>query len=215
MPDIVTTTFNPIKEDFLIQFRDCLFGIEEIDTALILFVSGARSLLDVNFMALVIQTGRNNLLLVVEKSSHSTKGVNRMKGPLLRIVEIITRKWETKFQMKTPVGNHRKIIGYLIAGSDERKGLNLEDALIWENLVAIASVVFDNLMKPDNNYRYEKNSKRKKRRPRQKDEIIDGLPVLRGMFVFPESLSDILPSFTDSDSFDPKTIDQHKSLMEG
>jgi hypothetical protein len=153
-----TTADNLIKEESLIHFRDCLFKIEDIDTASVLFVSGARSLLGVNFMALVIQTGRYNSLLIVEKSSHSKKGVIRMKGHPLRIVELIARKWRTEFQIRTPVGTHRKIIGYLVAGSDERKELNFEDALIWENLAAIASTVFVNFMKHELiNYRHEKN----------------------------------------------------------
>ena len=163
MPDIAATTFNHVKEDAMIQFRDCLFKIKDIDTAMILFVSGARSLLDVNFISLVIGTGRNDLLLVVEKSSYSKKRVIRTKGYPLQIAEMITRKWNTEFRMKTPVGNHHKTIGYLVAGSNERMELNLEDALIWENLVAIASTVFVNFLKPDtNNYLNEKNTKRKK-----------------------------------------------------
>ncbi len=81
-----------------------------------------------------------------------------MKGHPLRIVELIARKWRTEFQIRTPVGTHRKIIGYLVAGSDERKELNFEDALIWENLAAIASTVFVNFMKHELiNYRHEKN----------------------------------------------------------
>jgi hypothetical protein len=62
----------------------------------------------------------------------------------------------------------------------------------------------------------KKTEKVKKRKPRLKDKTIDGLPVLRGMFVCPESLSDILlPPFADLVSFDSETNEQQKPLMEG
>jgi hypothetical protein len=60
----------------------------------------------------------------------------------------------------------------------------------------------------------KKVKKEKKRRPRSRNKIIDGLPILRGMFVYPESLSDILPSFTELGSFDWETFDHQKALME-
>jgi len=61
----------------------------------------------------------------------------------------------------------------------------------------------------------KKTQKEKKRKYRSNNKIIDGLPILRGMFVCPESLSDIfLPSFTDLGSFDWETFDQQKSLLE-
>jgi len=61
----------------------------------------------------------------------------------------------------------------------------------------------------------KKVKKEKKQRPRSRNKIIDGLPILRGMFVCPETLSDILPSFNDLGSFDWETFDHQKSLMEG
>jgi hypothetical protein len=86
-----------------------------------------------------------------------------MKCHPLRIVEMITRRWKAEFRIKAIIGNHRTILGYLVAGGDKRKGLTVEDALTWENLAALASTVFINLIKPNtHHYRYEKNAKRKK-----------------------------------------------------
>jgi len=165
MSDNMTTNFDPFKEESLIQFRDCLFKIEDVETAMVLFVSGAKCLLDLSFMTLVIYTGRSNLFHVLELSAHSRRGVFQMNHHPLRIMEMVTRQWKTEFMVKALIGNHRTTLGYLVAGGFERKVLRVEDALIWENLVAIASIVFVNLIKPEaNNYWYEKNTKGEKKK---------------------------------------------------
>lgn len=158
---------------------------------MVLFISGARHFLKVNFMAMLIQTGRNNFFHVIERSFHSKKGVIRINRHPLRIVEIITRSWNVESLKKTAIGNHHATLGYLVAGDQNNKQMTVEDVLIWENLVAIASVAFINLVKPDTNNNYHgRNAKRKKKKNPIRKKLIDGLPVLRGMFICPESLLD-------------------------
>ena len=61
----------------------------------------------------------------------------------------------------------------------------------------------------------EKTKKNKIRKPQPKKERISGLPVLRGMFVYPESISDCLPSFSDLVSYNDEGHPQNEVVLEG
>jgi len=138
----------PNKEDSLIHLRDCLFGIEDTKTAMIIFSSGVKVLFDVKFIALIISTGRKDLFLIVERSPQSQSGVFLLKCQPLKKIEMIRRRWKMDFVVNAVIGDHRTTVGYLIAGDRNKNRLSLtEDVLIWENLVALASIVFVNQLK--------------------------------------------------------------------
>jgi hypothetical protein len=61
----------------------------------------------------------------------------------------------------------------------------------------------------------KKIQKGKKRKPRSNEELIDGLPILRGMFVCPESLMDnLLLPVPDLLLSDQKKHEWDQSLQE-
>ena len=61
---------------------------------------------------------------------------------------MIRRRWKMDFVVNAVIGDHRTTVGYLIAGDQNKNRLALtEDVLMWENLVALASIVFVNQLK--------------------------------------------------------------------
>jgi hypothetical protein len=154
---------DPVKEEWLIEFRDCMFMTEDIKTAMVLFVMGAKNFIDVNSLVLIISTGENKTYYVAELSTHSPRALIQLNHYPLRILSMITRRWKQETFIKTPLGNHSFTIGYLAAGSHKAFGSGVEEALMWENLVALASVVFMKFIQPDTNKNFDgKNQKRKR-----------------------------------------------------
>jgi hypothetical protein len=150
MPDTMNTVCNPSRENSLIHFRDCLFAIEDIKTAMIFFAAGAKILFEVKFIALIIYTGRKDLFFIIERSPHSQSGVVLLKCQPLKKIEMMRRKWKSDFLINAVIGDHRTTVGYLVAGDHGKNRLNRsDDAMIWENLIALASIVFVNQLKQE------------------------------------------------------------------
>jgi hypothetical protein len=153
---------DKVKQEWLVEFRDCMFLTEDLKTAMVLFITGAKELLDVNSIVLIIRTGQKKTCYVAELSPLSPRALLQLNQYPLRILAIRTRRWLTETKMRTPLGNPCNTIGYLAAGSNRTIGSEMEEALIWENLVAIANVVFMRFIQPEiNKHPDGKNKKRK------------------------------------------------------